>query len=153
MEPGVSPSHIVASPPIAPAKSIRVIYDTGVELPQLSVVVTVIIKEHSPSDETISTKVPEQLSVAVVAMSAADSASVIEGYEDAMVPIITIGGVLSILVLYDVIALLPHSSVAVTVIIAEQSPTVEAVFITSPIQLSLTIVAAIAAISASLMVG
>jgi hypothetical protein len=66
---------------------------------------------------------------------------------------VTTGGVLSILVLYVTLAELPQPSVTVTVITAEQVPTVLAVVVNAPGQLSDEVVAAKAAASAAACVG
>ena len=68
-------------------------------------------------------------------------------------PAVATGGVLSIRVLYIVVILLPQPSVVVTVITAEQVPTVEAVSVSVPGQLSVADVAANAAASAAAAVG
>ena len=64
-------------------------------------------------------------------------------------PTVTVGAVLSILVLYVTEVALPHPSVVVTVITALQVPTVEAASINAPEQLSVALVAAKAAVSAA----
>jgi hypothetical protein len=63
------------------------------------------------------------------------------------------GGVLSILVLYVTVVALPQPSVVVTVITAEQVPTVDTVSVNAPGQLSVALVAASAAASAAATVG
>jgi hypothetical protein len=70
-----------------------------------------------------------------------------------MVPAVTVGPALSIRVLYVTEALFPQPSVVVTVTTAEQVPTVEAVSVKVPGQLSVAEVAAKAAASAAATVG
>ena len=89
------------------------------------------------------------MSVADVTARAAASAAPTVGKHDAIAPVRTVGGVLSILVLYVVEALLPHISVAVTVITAAHPPAVLATRVILPGQLSLTEVADMAAASAA----
>jgi hypothetical protein len=70
-----------------------------------------------------------------------------------MVPAVTVGAVLSILVLYVTDVALPHPSVKVTVTTALQVPTVEAISESGPGQLSVAVVAVKAADSAAATVG
>ncbi len=66
-----------------------------------------------------------------------------------MVPAVGTGAVLSMRVWYVTAALLPQPSATVTVMTALQSPTVLAVVLNAPGQLSVAVVAAIAAASAA----
>ena len=59
--------------------SILVLYVTAVELPQASVVVTVITALHVPTVDATSVNAPGQLSVALVAANAAASAAATVG--------------------------------------------------------------------------
>ena len=65
-------------------------------LPQPSVTVTVMVALQVPTVVATSVKVPGQLSVAVVASSAAASAAATVGKQAAIVPVTTVGGVPSI---------------------------------------------------------
>jgi hypothetical protein len=70
-----------------------------------------------------------------------------------MLPAVNTGGVLSIRVLYATEAELPAVSVTVTVMVALQVPLVDAVFVKGPGQLSVAVVAAMAAACAAAAVG
>ena len=119
----------------------------------MSVPVTVIVALQVPTVDAVFVTTPGQLSVAVVAAMAAASAPACVGKQAAIMPAVTVGGVLSMRVAYVTLVLLLQASVPVTVMMALHVPLVMAESITGGEQRSLAPVAAIAAAWAAATVG